>query len=149
MSQTSWSGKCSSFGGAIDSGVGPKEGLGLIELSDLSEWWFSRLFNQDSIENGNGLARSLNTNAFYCAMRFAYTSLGGIQGEILPGYSREQIRRGLFTVCKVAGGPTIWVQAADWGPNLDTGRFIDCSPGVLNAIGAQTDDVLNIAFIEA
>ena len=146
---TSWSGKCSSFGGATDKGVGPQEGLGLIELPDLSEWWFSRLFNQDSIENGMGLARSLNTNAFYCAMRFAYTSFQGVQGEILPGYTREQVRRGQFTICKQAGGPAIWATAADWGPNLDTGRLIDCSPGILTALGAQTDDQLLVSFIEA
>ena len=142
---TFWTGKCSSFGGPDDMGVGRQEGLGLIKQSDLNEWWFSRLFLDDV--GDFGLARSLNPKAFYCAMRFAYGSFGGVQGEILPGYSCDQIRRGLFVV--TFNGKSIFVQAADWGPNLDTGRLIDCSPGVLNTLGAVTDSVVNVVFIEA
>jgi len=137
------SGKCSYFGGPMDSGVGAQEGLGLIEPSDLTEWWFRRLFAMPgSYDNGKGLARNLNPSAFYCAMRFGYGSFAGVAGEILPGYSRTQIQRMIFAV--TANGNTKFVQAADWGPNTDTGRLIDLSPGVCKALCISTDDVVSV-----
>lgn len=141
---TLWTGKCSSFGGPDDMGVGRQEGLGLIEQVDLKEWWFSRLFLDDS--GDFGLARSLNPSAFYCAMRFAYGSFGGVSGEIMPGFTREKIRRGLFII--FFQDKSVFAQAADWGPNLDTGRLIDCSPGVLAKIGATTDSEVDVSYVE-
>lgn len=140
------SGKCSSFGGALDTGVGPLEGLGCIEQSDLNQWWFRRLFvNPGSWDNSKGLARNLDPNAFYCAMRWEYTSFDGIQGEILTGLSREQIRHGLVRV--TFAGRFLYAQPADFGPNLDTGRLIDLSPGCLLALGAKTDDIVSVDWI--
>lgn len=139
-------GKCSSFGGSDDGGVAPLEGLGLVEIDDLSEWWFSRCFSAHvGIGHTIGLARCLNQSAFYCAMRFAYASFDGIQGEILSAYSREQVRRLIFMVG--FNGKFIPVQAVDWGPNLKTGRLIDMSPGGLTALGARTDDELSVSVI--
>lgn len=140
------SGKCSYFGGAADTDVGPSEGLGLIEQSDLSEWWFRRLFvSAVQWDNRMGLARNLNPNAYYCAMRFAYASFAGVQGEILPGYSREQIRRGLIFV--TANGITIPMSPVDWGPNTDTGRLIDLSPGGCKALRVSTDAEVIVSFV--
>lgn len=141
------SGRCSYFGGPSDTGVGINEGLGLIEPPDLNEWWFRRLFlsSPGAWNSSKGLARNLNPNAFYLAMRFAYGSFEGIHGEILPGYSREQIRRGGFIVTgKTGSAPS---QASDWGPNTDTGRFADLSPGLCKAIGVSTDDEVCISFL--
>lgn len=139
-------GKCSSFGGAQDRGVEPLEGLGCIENSDLNEWWFRRIFvSPGSWDNSKGLARNLNPEALYCAMRWEYASLDGIRGEILTGLSREQIRRGLLRITFAAR--SLYVQPADWGPNLDTGRLIDLSPGALLALGAKTDDIVAVEWI--
>lgn len=140
-------GKCSWFGGVNDGGVGQLEGLSLVDPSDLAEWWFGRCFLQgeNRIKN-EGLARNLDPSAFYLAMRFAYSSFSGIRGEILSGYSRDQIRRGLFKI--TFKERSIYAQATDWGPNLDTGRFVDLSPGALAVLGANTDDVVNVFFID-
>lgn len=137
-------GRCSSFGGPKDTGVGQFEGLGLIEDNDREEWFFDRVFIPQTTM---ALARLLDPDAFYCAMRFAYTTFQGVRGEILPGYSRDQIRRGLFVV--TFNYKSVFAQAVDWGPNLDTGRLIDCSPGTLAKIGAKTDDMVSVVFVEA
>lgn len=139
-------GKCSNFGGPSDTGVGPQEGLSLIEIPDTTEWWFRRIFlNPGLWDSGKNLARNLNPMAFYLAMRFAYSTFGGVKGEILPGYNREQVRRGLFIVQSSHG--LIFAQAADWGPNTDTGRLVDLSPGACKAIGVTTDDEVMVSFI--
>ena len=143
---TSWTGKCSSFGGPRDTGIGISEGLGLIESSDLNEWFFRRIFLRN-INTDVGLGRNLDPDAFYCAMRFAYGSFSGVSGEILTGMTRDEVRRGLFVIS--FNDKACFSQAADWGPNLDTNRLIDCSPGVLSYIGAQTDSVVDVTFIQA
>jgi len=141
------SGKCSYFGGAADTGVGPHEGLGLIEPTDLNDWWFRRIFVMGSgvWDSGKGLARNLDPNASYCAMRWAYGSFAGIYGEILHGYSREQVRRAIIVI--EANGNRMFSQAADWGPNTDTGRLIDLSPGDCKRLGVVTDDVVTVSAI--
>lgn len=137
------SGKCSYFGGPMDTGVGTQEGLSLIDSSDLTEWWFRRLFAMPgAYDNGKGLARNLNPSALYCAMRFDYGSFAGVRGEILVGVPREQVRRSIFVIS--VNGKRCFAQAADWGPNTDTGRLIDLSPGVCKAIGVGTDDIVTV-----
>jgi len=139
-------GKVSWFGGPADTGVGPQEALSAIDPADLNEWWFRRIFlSAGRYDNGKGLARNLDPNAYYCAMRFAYGSFAGVPGEILPGLTREQVRRGIFLV--EANGKAVPAQAADWGPNTDTGRLIDCSPGLLKALGLTTDGEANVTFV--
>ncbi len=39
-------GKCSTFGGGQDNGVGIHEGLAVVDQSDLADWYFSRLFER-------------------------------------------------------------------------------------------------------
>lgn len=139
-------GKCSSFGGPHDSGVEPQEGLSLIKLGDLQEWWFDRCFLIGSAyDRSMGLARNLNPDAFYCAMRWGYTSFENVQGEVLADYTAEQIRRSLFRVG--FANKFIYVQAVDWGPNLHTGRLIDLSPGCFQALGIRTDDIVSVDFL--
>lgn len=140
------SGKCSSFGGPADTGVGLQEGLGLIEVSDLNQWWFRRLFlGTSNYDNSKGLARNLDPMALYCAMRFAYGSDENVQGEILGGFTRDQIRRCAILVA--FAGKSAILQPCDWGPALDTGRLIDTSPGALLALGAKTDDIVSVSAL--
>jgi hypothetical protein len=140
-------GKCSSFGGPNDMGVGPKEELSCIDLVDLSEWWFDRIFLASSEwDDSKGPARNLNPRTYYCAMRWGYGSFGGVQGEILPNLSREQIRWSLFRITAASGASRI-VQAADWGPNTDTGRLIDLSPQVLTDLKIQTNDPVTVELL--
>ena len=35
---------------------------------------------------------------------------------------------------------------ADWGPNVNTGRVADLSPSLLDALGIETDDVVEVTF---
>lgn len=142
-------GKVSCFGGPHDSGVGSAEGLSCIEPGDLAEWWFSRCFGPQPAGT-TGLARRLNPDAFYLAMRWHYGAENGIPGDILPGWTREQVRRAAFKVS--ANGKSIIAQAADWGPDLDphdaaaAERVADLSPGIFAALSLDTDDC---AVIEA
>ena len=141
------SGKCSYFGGASDLGVSPQEGLSLIEPTDLNDWWFRRIFvtSPGVWDSGKGLARNLNPQASYCAMRWAYGSFEGIHGEILQGFTRDQIRRAIIVT--EANGNRIFQQASDWGPNKNTDRLIDMSPGDCKRLGVQTDDVVTVSAI--
>lgn len=140
------SGKCSSFGGPNDTGVGNQEGLSCIDNSDLQEWWFRRIFVEpDNWDNNKGLVRNLNPVAFYCAMRWGYGSFNGVQGEILQEFTRETIRRSLFII--EANAKKVYAQAADWGPNTDTGRLIDLSPGICHALGVSTDDKVSVSVL--
>jgi hypothetical protein len=35
---------------------------------------------------------------------------------------------------------------ADWGPHEDTGRIADISPGLMDALGIETDDEIEIIY---
>lgn len=141
-------GKCSNFGGEADTGVAPDEGLALIQQTDLSSWWFRRLFvSAAQWDNSKGLARNLNPNAFYCAMRWAYGSFAGVQGEILQGVEVGVIKHACLIIVEVQGAAPIFCQPADFGPNLDTGRLIDLSPGACKALGVSTDDEVTVSAI--
>lgn len=136
------SGKCSTFGGALDAGVGTREGLGLIETTDLNDWWFRRLFVFPGLwNNAEGLARNLDASAFYCAMRWDFCGLG----DVLLGLSREQVRRTMLIV--EAHGRVAFVQPCDSGPNLRTDRLIDLSPGAARHLGVGTDDVVTVSAV--
>lgn len=145
------SGKCSTFGGPLDLGVSPSEGLALIERSDLSDPWFAPLFLREQPPGTTGLARRLDPSALYLAMRWAYTSsaagrdLRG-QGRTLPIVTpRSRLRRN-FIELRRKGSRGSWLVAkpVDWGPHEETGRLLDCSPGLLATLGAKTDDELEV-----
>jgi len=140
-------GRCSDFGGPFDGGVSPTEGLGLVEVDDLHDDWFARCFLtiDPDIKPPVGLARRLNPQALYCAMRWNFTGLDS-KGGVLFGFSREQIRRGIFRVL-AANGRSVFVQAVDDGPNEHTGRLIDLSPEALAKLQIGTDDLVTVEFI--
>lgn len=125
-------GKMSVFGGPHDTGVSPDEGLALISAKDLHGTEFSHLFLATQPEGTTGLARRLDPQALYCAMRWDY--------QATPP---SVLRHSLVRVTN-GQGKSIVVQPADWGPNARTGRIIDLSPGAAEALGLKTDDLVTV-----
>ncbi len=79
-------------------------------------------------ENGKlvkaGISWLLNPNSFYCGLR---------TNEPHPDVHRARVAfffkgKACITVC------------TDWGPNVNTGRNSDLSPGTLHTLSAKTDD---------
>jgi hypothetical protein len=134
-------GKCSIFGGPNDAGVGPDEGLALVESTDLMNAAWRPYFLPVQPPGTTGLARRLNPNSLYCAMRWSEY-----------GLSRPQARQMKIKV--TFQGQSVICKPVDFGPGdgtivdskktLDTGRVIDLSPGAARQIGAVTDDVVQI-----
>ena len=81
-----------------------------------------------------GLARRLNPNAMYLAMRWDYrvTSL-------------VWLRQHQVTITNPKNGRSVLAWPADWGPNVNTGRVADLSPGVAAKLGLNTDDTVDIS----
>ena len=136
-------GKMSTFGGPHDTGVAADEGLALIEPGDLIEWWFRRIFLPAHPPNTSGLARRLNPEAFYIAMRWATLESSESSGATFV--SRETARRSIFRLS--ANGKSIFAQAADFGPAVRTKRVVDMSPGAASALGLTTDDIVEVEMI--
>jgi hypothetical protein len=130
-------GKMSTFGGPQDEGVAPDEGLALIDPGDLIEWWFKRIFLLSQPVNTTGLARRLNPDAFYIAMRWDD-----------HGVVRELARRAIFRLTNPKTlHPALFAQAADFGPATRTNRLVDMSPGAAKALGLTTDDEVTVEMI--
>lgn len=127
-----YTGKISWFGGPKDKGVSPSEGLALLEWEHVNDSRFSWLFLPN---RSKGLARSLNPSTHYCAMRWDYTRT-----------PKRQLREeGVVEIsCR---GHSAWATPVDWGPNARTGRIIDVSPGLLDQLGAKTDDVVSVKLV--
>jgi rare lipoprotein A (peptidoglycan hydrolase) len=43
-----------------------------------------------------------------------------------------------------ANGRTVLARPMDWGPNENTGRVADLSPGLAEALGLSTDDTCSV-----
>jgi hypothetical protein len=127
-------GKVSTFGGPKDTGVKPDEGLALIEPVDLDEWWFHRIFLSIQPPQTTGLARRLNPDAFYIAMRWKDYEI-----------NRKVARRAVFRITNPANSEWAYAQGADFGPATWTDRVCDISPGLAEKLSLATDDE---AFIE-
>jgi hypothetical protein len=122
---TSFSGKMSTFGGPHDTGVSPSEGLALCEPSEINK--FAGYFLPKQPPGTTGLARRLDPTSHYIAMRWNYS--------VTP--------RGYLQNIKVqvsANNKMLAARPVDWGPNSDTGRICDLSPGLAKALGLETDD---------
>lgn len=135
-------GKMSTFGGPGDTGVSPSEGLALIESSDLKDWWFRYLFLRTQPPQTSGLARRLDPDAYYIAMRWNYDGSTSGADPNLPHTSRDWLRHNYVMVS--AHGITVKCRPADWGPNVNTGRVADVSPGVASVLNIKTDDIVTI-----
>jgi hypothetical protein len=118
-------GKCSTFGGPDDTGVGKKEGVALYNPGERDIY---NLFLPGKV----GWARGLNPQSYYCAMRWEYSTFP----------SRAAVRDTLVRVTNPRTGIHVVVRPSDWGPGVQTGRLIDCSPAALERIGAHTDDIV-------
>ena len=126
-----WSGKASWFGGPNDKGVSPSEGLAFIyELDQAPD-----LFLPHQPPNTSGLARRLDPETFYIAMRWDYDV-----------YPKSMLQSGEHWAKVTAKGKTVFARPADWGPHKDTGRVADLSPGLMEALGIKTDDEVEVSF---
>jgi murein DD-endopeptidase MepM/ murein hydrolase activator NlpD len=77
---------------------------------------------------------------WYCAMRWPYTIDGAVAGAKDWWVNRR------ILVVNPKNGKAVILRAADWGPAAYTGRVIDVSPQAEKALGASTNDTVNIAF---
>lgn len=128
---TNLRGKVSWFGGPDDMGVAPDEGLAFIyDVNDAPQ-----LFLTTQPPGTTGLARRLDPDMFYIATRWDY-------GE----YPKSSLLDMLVLVRSVRTGKTAKAMPADWGPHEDTGRVADISPGLMDALGIETDDEVEVVF---
>lgn len=127
-------GKCSYFGGPNDTGVKPDEGLALVERSEFGHGAWGGIFLPAQPAGTTGLARALNPDAHYVACWWDY------------GETSRQYLQGIKVVVKnTANGKVATdVRPVDKGPNPNTGRVMDISPGLMAFLGAATDDVLEV-----
>ena len=128
-------GKMSTFGGPADTGMSATEGLALFTPADLQDPKYSYLFLPTPPPGTTGLGRQLNPEKNYFACRWNYKDT-----------PREFLRRSLARVENPANGRTADARPVDWGPNVATGRVADLSPGLANALGLETDDVVRITI---
>ncbi len=124
-------GKCSWFGGPNDKGVASDEDLAFIyEVNQAPH-----LFLPAQPPNTTGLARRLDPHAHYIACRWNY--------DATP---REVLLEQVALVRSVKTGRALIAYPGDWGPHKDTGRVADLSPGLMEALGIQTDDEVEVIF---
>lgn len=124
-------GRCSWFGGPDDAGVAPDEGLAFIYSVDQAP----QLFLPQQPSGTSGLARRLDPDVFYFACRFDYavTPKDMLANPDIMGLVR-------------AGDREFAAWPADWGPHQSTGRVADISPGLMAALGIETDDNVEIVY---
>lgn len=124
-------GKCSWFGGPQDTGVAPDEGLAFIyDVADAPD-----LFLPTQPPGTTGLARRLDPDEYYVACRWDYDQ-----------YPKPSLLEHLARVTATKTGKTFLAAPADWGPNSNTGRIADISPGLMEALGIQTDDEVTVEY---
>jgi N-acetylmuramoyl-L-alanine amidase len=91
------------------------------------------LFLSYQPEGTTGDARRLNPEVFYVACRWDYQD---------PSTTKTRLLEEMALVR--AGSKEFKAYPADWGPNANTGRVADLSPGLLEALGIQTDDTVEV-----
>jgi N-acetylmuramoyl-L-alanine amidase len=124
-------GKCSWFGGPNDTGVAPDEGLAFIYDVDEAP----HLFLEEQPEGTSGLARRLDPSKYYVACRWDY--------DVTP---KSMLADPTIQATVIAGGKELRAWPADWGPHADTGRAADISPGLMEALGIETDDEVEVIY---
>jgi hypothetical protein len=131
LPEASVRGRVSWFGGPNDLGVSPSEGLAFIdEVEDAPH-----LFLPAQPPGTTGLARRLDPHAHYVACRWDY--------DVTP---RAMLLEQVALVRALPTGRALTAFPADWGPHVDTGRVADISPGLMESLGIQTDDEVEIIF---
>ena len=119
------------FGGPDDDGVDPDEPLAFI--FDVME--APQLFLPYQPDGTSGLARRLNPHTHYLACRWNY--------DLTP---RELLLQEKALVRSLKTGIALTAFPSDWGPNDNTGRIADLSPGLMADLGIITDDEVEIVF---
>jgi lysozyme len=124
-------GPVSWFGGPDDEGVAPDEGLAFIyDVDDAPQ-----LFLDEQPSGTTGLARRLNPDVPYIACRWDYDET-----------PRDMLLNNLALVFSKRTGRVFSAYPADWGPHVDTGRIADISPGLMQRLGIETDDEVEVIF---
>jgi hypothetical protein len=132
MAITTLRGKVSWFGGPNDGGVAPDEGLAFIyEVNDAPH-----LFLPKQPAGTSGLARRLDPDVHYIACRWDYDET-----------PKESLRDKTVLIRAVKTGKEFTAAPADWGPHQDTGRVADISPGLMDALGIETDDEVELVYM--
>ncbi len=130
------SGKMSTFGGPYDTGMARTEGLALFPdaaamvKAGIGDW----LLSADAAR-ASGLGRRLNTAKFYIACRWHTADY-------------PFLRTAVAHVTNPATGLSFEARPVDWGPNINTGRVADLSPGLASALGLDTDHVCTVTIFE-
>lgn len=124
-------GKVSWFGGPDDEGVAPDEGLAFIyDVEDAPQ-----LFLPEQPEDTTGLARRLDPEKYYVACRWDYDET-----------PKEMLLNEMALVRSTKTGKMRRAYPADWGPHQNTGRVADISPGLMQRLGIETDDEVEVIF---
>jgi N-acetylmuramoyl-L-alanine amidase len=124
-------GKVSWFGGPEDEGVAADEGLAFISSVSQKQ----ELFLPTQPSGTSGLARRLNPHVHFLAMRWDYDQHSKTELLGLKAFVRNP-RTGFGVVCF----------PADWGPNESTGRLVDVSQSVMQDLGLESDDMVEVTF---
>lgn len=133
-------GKVSWFGGPQDDGVSSSENLAWWDELDEALEDAPELFLDYQPEGTTGLARRLDPDASYIAMRWDYNQ-----------FSKQELASGdlMFNVRALSTGEEFEARPADWGPSSDAGtggRVADISPSLLARLGIETDDEVEITL---
>jgi N-acetylmuramoyl-L-alanine amidase len=125
-------GKVSWFGGPDDMGVSPSEGLAFIyDVNDKPA-----IFLDEQPTGTSGLARRLDPETYYIAMRWDYDQ-----------FSKDVLASDAMAIVRApTTGKVFLAHPADWGPHTDTGRVADISPGLMDALGVDTDDEVEVKY---
>jgi N-acetylmuramoyl-L-alanine amidase len=128
-------GTCSYFGGPEDDGVSASEGLAFhYELTEANQ----HLFLPFQPAGTSGLARRLNPYVHYIACRWDYNTTP----KTMLANSGE-----VALVRAPATGMSLTAIPADWGPHEEkTGRAADLSPSLMQDLGIETDDVVEVIY---
>jgi N-acetylmuramoyl-L-alanine amidase-like protein len=124
-------GKASYFGGPDDTGVSASEGLAFISKVEQKP----ELFLPYQPEGTSGLARRLNPHIHYVACRWDYSKT-----------PKAMMLEKVALVRAPSTGIEMKAFPADWGPNENTGRVADISPGLMEDLGIETDDEVEVIF---
>jgi hypothetical protein len=132
-------GRCSWFGGPEDTGVDSDEQLAWWGSTEAGRDDAPELFLKHQPSGTSGAARALNPQSSYIAMRFDYENQ----------WSKADLASGkiMFWVHAPKTGKRHKARPADWGPHTDTGRVADLSPGLLEKLGIDTDDMVEITLV--
>ena len=124
------------FGGPDDMGVASDEDLAFIyEVADAPH-----LFLPQQPPGTTGLARRLDPDKHYIACRWDYDE-----------YPKPSLLEHTALVRNILTDKALEAYPADWGPagpesDHDTGRVADISPGLMAALGLETDDEVEVVY---